>query len=334
MSAPGPWRAQTRRRKQQTATRAGHSRYGDQLHRPTESEEHRAPRSPHPGRVLGHLQIPPRRRRAARPGDRRVRVDAIPRSRPRSRDPLGRPARALDLGQAEGKEAVFLARQGCEVTGVDLSAAQVARATNWWRSEPRLRFVHADACDFLTADTQPFYTLYSVWGAVRFTDPEQLLPLVAKRLTPRRHVRLQPGRADSRRIRPAAHARQMTRRQSTRTDRPALAVGSTPRRPGPTSSNATALPTLTPAFCPPLKPGSSAHSWSRRVALVGEGTREFTQGTGPLRTADGQQSQPRTVAVVGQVLGLSFSLVSVGGGDGAVGFRICQVLRCVPGLRC
>ncbi|REK86312.1 class I SAM-dependent methyltransferase [Streptomyces inhibens] len=97
---------------------------------------------------------------------------------------LGRPARALDLGPAEGKEAVFLARQGCEVTGVDLSAAQVARATNWWRSEPRLRFVHADACDFLTADTQPFDTIYSVWGAVWFSDPEQLLPLVAKRLTP------------------------------------------------------------------------------------------------------------------------------------------------------
>ncbi|MFF4694865.1 class I SAM-dependent methyltransferase [Streptomyces chattanoogensis] len=97
---------------------------------------------------------------------------------------LGRPGRALDLGPAEGKEAVFLARQGCEVTGVDLSAVQVARAARWWSNEPGLRFVHADVCDYLAADNEPFDAAYSVWGAVWFTDPEQLLPLVAKSLAP------------------------------------------------------------------------------------------------------------------------------------------------------
>ncbi|MFT9789126.1 hypothetical protein ACMZ5E_23250 [Streptomyces rhizosphaericola] len=35
---------------------------------------------------------------------------------------LGHPRRALDLGPAEGREAVFLARQGVATTGVDLSA--------------------------------------------------------------------------------------------------------------------------------------------------------------------------------------------------------------------
>ncbi|MEV6400634.1 class I SAM-dependent methyltransferase [Streptomyces sp. NPDC051907] len=95
---------------------------------------------------------------------------------------LGRPDRALDLGPAEGKEAVFLARQGAEVTGVDLSPVQVARAHAWWRDEPRLRFVQADVCDYLAEDTEPLDAIYSVWGAVWFTDPEQLFPLIAKRL--------------------------------------------------------------------------------------------------------------------------------------------------------
>ncbi|MET4925722.1 class I SAM-dependent methyltransferase [Streptomyces sp. PSRA5] len=97
---------------------------------------------------------------------------------------LGRPATALDLGPAEGKEAVCLARHGVEVTGVDLSPVQVARASAWWRDEPRLTFVHADVMDHLATDTATYDAVYSVWGAAWFTDPERLLPLVAKRLAP------------------------------------------------------------------------------------------------------------------------------------------------------
>ncbi|MFE1882767.1 hypothetical protein [Streptomyces diastatochromogenes] len=40
------------------------------------------------------------------------------------------------------------------------------------------------------------------------------------------------------------------------------------------------------------------------------------------------------LADVEAALSLSFNLVSVGGGNGAGGFRICQVLRGVSGLRC
>lgn len=97
---------------------------------------------------------------------------------------LGSPRRALELGPAEGKEAVFLARQGVEMVGVDLSPVQVARARGWWRDEPGLTFVHAEACDYLASDTEAFDAIYSVWGAVWFTDPEHLFPLVAKRLAP------------------------------------------------------------------------------------------------------------------------------------------------------
>ncbi|MEU8682172.1 class I SAM-dependent methyltransferase [Streptomyces sp. NPDC048611] len=98
---------------------------------------------------------------------------------------LGHPRRALDLGPAEGKEAVFLARQGVEVTGVDLSPVQVDRARTWWKDVPGLAFVHADVCDHLVSAPAPYDAIYSVWGAVWFTDPEVLLPLIAKSLTPR-----------------------------------------------------------------------------------------------------------------------------------------------------
>ncbi|MFJ8077006.1 class I SAM-dependent methyltransferase [Streptomyces sp. NPDC096176] len=97
---------------------------------------------------------------------------------------LGNPGRALDLGPAEGKEVVFLARQGVDVTGVDFSPVQVARARAWWNDEPLTRFVQSDVCNFLAADSDLFDAIYSVWGAVWFTDPEELFPLVAKRLAP------------------------------------------------------------------------------------------------------------------------------------------------------
>lgn len=42
---------------------------------------------------------------------------------------FGDPRRAPDLGPTEGREAVFLTRQGVPTTGVDLSAAQVDRAS-------------------------------------------------------------------------------------------------------------------------------------------------------------------------------------------------------------
>ncbi|MEU4682851.1 class I SAM-dependent methyltransferase [Streptomyces xinghaiensis] len=97
---------------------------------------------------------------------------------------LGEPHRALDLGPAEGREAVYLARLGVEMTGVDLSPVQVERARTWWDDVPGLTFVHADVRDYLAEEAQLFDAIYSVWGAVWFTDPEQLLPLVAERLVP------------------------------------------------------------------------------------------------------------------------------------------------------
>lgn len=97
---------------------------------------------------------------------------------------LGEPRTALELGSAEGREAVYLARRGVEVTALDLSPAQTARARLWWEGTPGLSFVNAEACDYLSGSPSTFDAVYSRWGAVWFTDPEELVPLVVRRLNP------------------------------------------------------------------------------------------------------------------------------------------------------
>lgn len=97
---------------------------------------------------------------------------------------LGTPRTVLELGPGEGADAVHLARRGAEVTGVDFSAFQTERARRWWANEPGVTFIHADVCDYLVTEATEYDAIYSMWGAVWFTDPEQLLPLVAKRLAP------------------------------------------------------------------------------------------------------------------------------------------------------
>lgn len=44
---------------------------------------------------------------------------------------FGAGARVLDLGAGEGRNAVFLARRGCEVTALDFATAGLERATAW-----------------------------------------------------------------------------------------------------------------------------------------------------------------------------------------------------------
>ncbi|MEV0090417.1 class I SAM-dependent methyltransferase [Streptomyces sp. NPDC050738] len=97
---------------------------------------------------------------------------------------LGRPRTALELGPAEGKEAAHLAFQGTVVTGIDFSPVQVDRARALWHNTPRLDFHHGEACDYLSTTPSRWDAIYSVWGAVWFTDPDDLFPHVLKALTP------------------------------------------------------------------------------------------------------------------------------------------------------
>ncbi|MFI9025265.1 class I SAM-dependent methyltransferase [Streptomyces sp. NPDC053560] len=95
---------------------------------------------------------------------------------------LGSPRTVLELGSAEGTDAVVLARSGMEVTALDFSDFQIARARRWWADVPGLRFVHAEVCDYLDTTEATYDAVFSMWGAVWFTDPEKLVPRIAKRL--------------------------------------------------------------------------------------------------------------------------------------------------------
>lgn len=58
---------------------------------------------------------------------------------------LGSGARVLDLGAGEGRNAVFLARRGHEVTALDFATAGLARASAWAQAEGLdLEVVEAD----------------------------------------------------------------------------------------------------------------------------------------------------------------------------------------------
>ncbi|MET9078423.1 class I SAM-dependent methyltransferase [Streptomyces sp. NPDC004232] len=88
------------------------------------------------------------------------------------------------LGPAEGESAAYLARAGVEVTAVDFSPVQVERAGGFWADLPDLTFVHAEACAYLDDELSEFDAVYSTWGAVWFTDPDDLFLRVRRRLAP------------------------------------------------------------------------------------------------------------------------------------------------------
>lgn len=72
------------------------------------------------------------------------------------------PGRALDLGCGEGGDAVWLARQGWTVTGVDLSPTAVARgraaAAAACLPQDRLRLVAADLAAWTTEESYDLVT--------------------------------------------------------------------------------------------------------------------------------------------------------------------------------
>ncbi|WP_097912869.1 class I SAM-dependent methyltransferase [Streptomyces sp. b84] len=96
---------------------------------------------------------------------------------------LGDPATALEIGCGTGRALALLAGRGVKATGIDLSPVMVKKVTERWAGTGA-DFVCGEVLETLAADTETYDAIYSIFGAVWFTDPARLLPLVAARLRP------------------------------------------------------------------------------------------------------------------------------------------------------
>jgi SAM-dependent methyltransferase len=96
---------------------------------------------------------------------------------------LGEPSTALELGFGTGRALGFLLGQGVKVSGVDLSPVAVEAAETRWGARGA-RLVCAEVLDYLAGSEDAYDAAYSIFGAVWFTDPARLLPLVRQRLNP------------------------------------------------------------------------------------------------------------------------------------------------------
>lgn len=92
-------------------------------------------------------------------------------------------ASVLELGSGTGSNLAHLATLGARCVGVDIAPSRTATATYTWGSKPGLEFVTADVVDYLTTTARRFDVIYSIFGAVWFTDPAILLPLMRNRMT-------------------------------------------------------------------------------------------------------------------------------------------------------
>ncbi|MEU7044188.1 class I SAM-dependent methyltransferase [Streptomyces varsoviensis] len=92
-----------------------------------------------------------------------------------------------DLGAGSARHAAHLAlhHRPAQVVAVDASPAQHAMATDLYEHlGPRLRLVRDDVVRHLRAMAGAYSVLYSVFGAVDFTDPRETLPAAATALRP------------------------------------------------------------------------------------------------------------------------------------------------------
>ncbi|WP_434439588.1 class I SAM-dependent methyltransferase [Lentzea sp. E54] len=90
--------------------------------------------------------------------------------------------RVLELGSGAGANLAHLATLGAICTGIDVAPSRAGLAHRTWGHLGSLEFVTADALDYLTGTNATFDIVYSIFGAVWFTDPEALFPLVRNRM--------------------------------------------------------------------------------------------------------------------------------------------------------
>ncbi|MGW7521330.1 class I SAM-dependent methyltransferase [Streptomyces sp. NPDC054796] len=92
--------------------------------------------------------------------------------------------RVLDLGCGSGGNAAHLAALGMKAVGIDLSGKQLDKARERWPDADGMELRQGDAQACLAETSTVFDAVYSVFGAIWFTDPDLLLPLVRARLKP------------------------------------------------------------------------------------------------------------------------------------------------------
>ncbi|GAA3968155.1 hypothetical protein GCM10022384_19480 [Streptomyces marokkonensis] len=90
----------------------------------------------------------------------------------------------LELGCGTGCNLAHLSTLGANCVGVDISPSQRRKAVARWGHLPGLTFHTAEVTDYLSHTYGPLDVVLSIFGPVWFTDPEQLLPLIRKRLSP------------------------------------------------------------------------------------------------------------------------------------------------------
>lgn len=96
-----------------------------------------------------------------------------------------RSKRILELGCGPGHNAAYLAaKEGAEVTGVDLVRLQILRARTRYGHLHNLEFVAANGVRFLNTAVGAYGAIYSVFGAVGLVAPERILPVIVERLVP------------------------------------------------------------------------------------------------------------------------------------------------------
>ncbi|WP_307135612.1 class I SAM-dependent methyltransferase [Streptomyces aurantiacus] len=92
-----------------------------------------------------------------------------------------------DLGAGTARHAahVTVHHQPARVTAIDASPAQHAMAGDLYgHLAPRLRLLHCDVAQHLHTTADTYNVLYSVFGAVDFTEPRELLPAAESALRP------------------------------------------------------------------------------------------------------------------------------------------------------
>lgn len=92
--------------------------------------------------------------------------------------------RVVELGCGRGDNAAACAAAGADVVGVDIAATKLQHARNRWRHQPQLRFIRAEASDYLATHPEPIDIACSIFGALSYAPAGRLLELIGQRLTP------------------------------------------------------------------------------------------------------------------------------------------------------